>query len=190
VVGSALVLVAAAQAGSVALTGFGLDSVIEIAASSVVVWQLRGDASIHRERTAVRLIGFAFLLLAVFVVAQAAYALTTSATPDKSWLGVASLSATVAVMLTLALAKLRVGRTIRSHVLTTEAHVTLIDAYLAAAVLAGLLLNAIVGWWWADPLAALAIVGYAIREARLALWARGASGANSPLAHSSGPLPR
>jgi divalent metal cation (Fe/Co/Zn/Cd) transporter len=163
VAGSAVVLAAAVAARSVALAGFGLDSLIEILASAVVVWQLRGAAE-RREQRALRIIGWAFLALAAYIAAQSAYTLAAAAKPHHSPVGIAWLAATVVVMLGLAAGKARTGRELGNPVLATEARVTLIDAYLAAAVLAGLVLNAAVGWWWADPLAGLVIVVYGLRE--------------------------
>jgi divalent metal cation (Fe/Co/Zn/Cd) transporter len=167
-VGVAVLIAAAVAAGSVALAGFGLDSLIEIAASIVVVWQLKnaGDA---RERRALRLIGGAFIALAIYVAAQAAYTLIAAKHPHSSTLGIIWTAATVAVMLALAAGKNRTGRALKNPVLQTEGRVTLIDAYLAAAVLLGLVLNAAAGWWWADPLAGLVIVYYGQREGRQAL---------------------
>ena len=163
VVGSVVVLVAAVRARSVGLAGFGLDSVVEIVASLVVVWQLRG---IHngRERRALRIIGIAFLLLALYIAAQSIYVLATSARPHHSLVGIAWLAATALVMFALAWGKGRTGRALGNRVLETESRVTIIDGYLAVAVLAGLVLNAAVGWWWADPLAGFVIVAYGLRE--------------------------
>jgi divalent metal cation (Fe/Co/Zn/Cd) transporter len=168
VVGSAVVLAAAVGARSVALAGFGLDSVIEILASAVVVWQLRGVTG-GRERRAMRAIGVAFLALAVYITIQSAYSLATSAKPHHSPVGIGWLAATTVAMLGLAAAKARTGIALENPVLRTEARVTLVDAYLAAAVLAGLVLNAVLGWWWADPFAGLVIVVYGVREGWAAL---------------------
>lgn len=167
VVGCVLALAAAFAAHSVALAGFGLDSVIEIFASLVVVWQLTG-ASHVRERPALRLIGVAFFLLALYVLGQFMVTLVTQTRPSTSPLGIAWLGATLIAMLLLAYGKRVTGRALGNPVLTTEAHVTLIDALLAAAVLLGLVLNAVFGWWLADPLAGLVIVYYGIKEGRAA----------------------
>lgn len=165
VVGTAVVIVAALRAGSAALAGFGLDSLIEIFASTIVVWQLRG-AQQGRERTALRLIGTAFFMLAAYVLAQSAWVLLTAQRPGTSLSGMAWLAATVAVMLLLAWGKLVTGRRLGNAVLRTGARVTLVDAYLAGAVLAGVALNGWLGWWWADPVAGLVIVYYGVREGR------------------------
>ena len=170
VVGVPVLAVAAIRSGSAAAAGFGMDSAIEIGASLVVVWELTGRAG-ERERVALRMIGLAFCAVAVYVTAQAAYALIAGHHPDHTSLGIAWTAATVVVMLALARGKAVTGRSLGNPVLQAESRVTLIDACLAAAVLVGLTLNARTGWWWADPLAGLVIVGYAVREARIALRA-------------------
>jgi len=167
VVGVGIVIAAAIAARSVALAGFGLDSLIEIFASVIVVWQLKG-VNEHRERRALRLIGGAFYALAVYVLIQAAYVLVRDVRPGTSVLGIVWLAATLIAMLLLASGKRVTGKQLGNAVLMTEAHVTLIDAYLAGAVLIGLILNALFGWWWADPLAGLVIVYYGIKEGRAA----------------------
>ena len=168
VVGSAVVLAAAVLARSVALAGFGLDSLIEIVASLVVVWQLTGVTH-AREARALRIIGFAFLLLAAYIAAQSSYVLATGFRPHHSLAGIVWLALTVVAMFALAWGKGRTGSALGNRVLKTEARVTLIDGYLAVAVLAGLVLNATLGWWWADPLAGLVIVFYGAREGWAAL---------------------
>ena len=164
IVGSALVLVAAVTARSVALAGFGLDSLIEIIASLVVVWQLQEIQAVQRERRALRIIGVAFLLLASYIAAQSVYVLVAELHPRPSLLGIVWLGLTAAAMFGLAAGKRATGRALGNRVLETEARVTLIDGLLATAVLIGLLLNAAVGWWWADPAAAFVIVYYGARE--------------------------
>ncbi len=168
VVGSVIVLAAAVVARSVALAGFGLDSLIEIVASLVVVWQLRDMVS-GRERPALRIIGVAFITLAIYIAAQSVYTLASSLHPHSSWTGIVWLALTAAVMFSLAAGKATTGRQLGNRVLQTEAHVTLIDGLLAVAVLVGLVLNATAGLWWADPLAALVIVVYGLREGMAAL---------------------
>ncbi len=162
-VGVVIVAVAAYKARSVALAGFGLDSLIEIFASVIVVWQLLGIKQ-HRERLALRLIGAAFFALALYILAQIIVILLTELHPAPSIGGIVWLAATFIAMLILAYGKRVTGKQLGNVVLMTEGHVTLIDAYLAGAVLIGLILNALFGWWWADPLASLVIVYYGIRE--------------------------
>jgi divalent metal cation (Fe/Co/Zn/Cd) transporter len=170
VVGVVIVVIAAYLAHSVALAGFGLDSLIEIFASIVVVWQLTG-ANMHRERLALRLIGIAFIVLVIYIVAQLLYTLLTGIRATPSIGGIVWIAVTLVAMLLLAFGKRVTGQQLKNEVLLTEGRVTLVDAYLAGAVLLGLILNALFGWWWADPLASLVIVYYGIREAIHALRA-------------------
>lgn len=164
VAGLGVLAAAAVRAGSPALAGFGLDSLIEIFASLVVVWQLKG---VHREREAraMRLIAAAFAVLAAYLVVQLAVVFATGVRPATSGLGILWTALTFAVMLALAWGKIRTGKALGNPVLRAEGKVTLVDAYLAGAVLAGLVMNALLGWWWADPLAGLVIIYYAAREA-------------------------
>jgi len=163
VVGVVVVGIAALDAHSVALAGFGLDSLIEVFASVVVVWELT-DAGEAREQRALRFIGLAFFALAVYIVAQAGVLLLSGSRPHRSPLGIGWLAVTVFAMLTLAWGKRVTGAELGNVVLRKEGVVTLIDAALAASVLTGLVLNALAGWWWADPLAGLVIVYYGLRE--------------------------
>ena len=162
VVGTVVVIGAALSAQSVALAGFGLDSLIEIFASVVVVWQLTGVEG--RERRALRMIGGAFLALAAYILVQAAYTLLVGSHPHHSRAGIIWLALTFVVMVLLARAKGDTGKRLGNAVLLTESRVTMVDAYLAGAVLAGLVLNAAFGWWWADPIAGLVIVFYGVKE--------------------------
>lgn len=163
IVGAFVVTLAALSARSVALASFGLDSMIEIFASVVVVWQLTGDRQ-NRERQALRLIGTAFFALALFTLFQSIRTLLLQSQSDKSIIGIAWLTATLIVMVLLAWGKKQTGQQLKNQVLLTEARVTLVDAYLAGSVLLGLLLNTLFGWWWADPLTALIVVYYGVRE--------------------------
>ena len=168
VVGVVVLAIAAVAAGSVALAGFGVDSLIEIVASGVVVWQLRGEEGSDRERRALRIIAVAFVLLAIYIAVQSAITITSRTHPGQSTLGIIWLAATVLTMFALAAGKRDTGRRLGNTVLQTESRVTVIDGCLAAVVLAGVVLNAAAGWWWADPLSALAILVYGLREARRA----------------------
>jgi divalent metal cation (Fe/Co/Zn/Cd) transporter len=164
VVGIVVLAIAAVSAGSVALAGFGMDSLIEIGASTVVLWELcTGE---HRQRRALRLIGGAFGLLAVYLVVQSTFVLAAGYHPRHSVPGIIWTATTALVMFALAAGKARTGAALGNQVLATEGRVTLIDAMLAVAVLIGLTLNASLGWWWADPLAGYVLVFYAAREAR------------------------
>ena len=168
VTGVIVVSAAAITARSVALAGFGLDTAIEILASIVVVWELTGSGEGERTRRALRIIGAAFFALAAYVAVQAAVVVGFAWHPHPSGLGIGWVAATCAVMLTLAGGKAATGRALGNAVLRAEGRVTLIDAYLAASVLLGLVLNAAAGWWWADPVAGLVIVFYGVKEGRAA----------------------
>jgi divalent metal cation (Fe/Co/Zn/Cd) transporter len=165
VIGIGVLVVAAIAARSVALAGFGLDSLIEIGASVVVVWELSGTGE-HRQRRALRLIGAAFVLLAIYLLCQSTWAIVAGFHPHHSPLGITWTAVTAIAMFALAAGKARTGAALGNPVLVTEGRVTLIDGVLATAVLVGLVLNAGLGWWWADPAAGYVIVVYAIREAR------------------------
>ncbi len=165
VIGVVVLAIAAIRAQSVALAGFGLDSLIEIAASTVVLWELSGSGA-ARQRRALMLMRTAFLALAVYLAVQTAVVFATGYHPGASDLGIAWTAVTAVVMFALARGKLRTGEALDNPVLITESRVTVIDGLLATAVLVGLLLNAVIGWWRADPVAGLVIVYYALREAR------------------------
>jgi divalent metal cation (Fe/Co/Zn/Cd) transporter len=165
VAGVAILTLAAYLASSVALLGFGLDSLIEIGASAVVLWELSGFGD-ERRAHALRLIGYAFVALAAYLLIQSGVALATQHHASSSPGGAIWTAVTAVVMFTLAAAKTRTGRALGNPVLVTEGRVTFIDGLLAVAVLLGLLLDTLAGWWWADPAAGLVIVYYAIREAQ------------------------
>jgi divalent metal cation (Fe/Co/Zn/Cd) transporter len=163
VVGVIILAVSAIAARSVALAGFGLDSMIEIGASIVVIWELSGSSE-ERQRRGLRLIGFAFLILAVYLAVQSLVVLAARFRPHASVAGIWWTAITAVVMFSLAAGKARVGAKLDNPVLRTEGRVTLIDGLLATAVMVGLVLNATLGWWWADPAAGFILVYYALRE--------------------------
>ena len=165
VAGIAVLAVAAVTARSVALAGFGLDSLIEIGASTVVIWELSGTGA-ERQRRGLRLIGAAFAVLAGYLLVQSTVVLALGYHPRHSMPGIAWTAVTAVVMFALAAGKARTGRALDNPVLRTEGRVTVTDAILAVAVLAGLILNAVAGWWWADPAAGYVLVCYAAREVR------------------------
>jgi divalent metal cation (Fe/Co/Zn/Cd) transporter len=165
VAGIIVLAVAAVTARSVALAGFGLDSLLEIGASTVVIWELSGTGA-ERQRRGLRLIGWAFAALAVYLLVQSTLVLATGYHPRPSVPGIIWTAVTAAVMFALAAGKARTGRALDNPVLRTEGRVTMIDGILATAVLAGLVLNAALGWWWADPAAGYVLVYYAAREVR------------------------
>ena len=165
VVGIVVLAVAAIGARSVALAGFGLDSLIEIGASTVVIWELSGTGE-QRQGRALRLIGAGFALLALYLLVQSTLVLATGFRAHHSVLGIVWTAVTAVVMFSLAFGKARTGSALDNPVLKTEGRVTLVDGLLAAAVLLGLVLNASLGWWWADPLAGYVLLYYAVREVR------------------------
>ena len=153
-------------AGSIALVGFGLDSTIEVFAASVAIWFLRGDQS--RERRALRLIAVTYFVLAVYVVVEAARDLIVESEASRSSPGLVIACLSVIVMPLLARSKRVTGEALNSRTLIAEAGETRLCAYLSVILLGGLALNASVGWWWADPLAAVGIAVLAAREGRAA----------------------
>ena len=154
--------------GSVALLGFGLDSVIEVTASGAAQWRLRTDLDAEGrervERTTHRIIGWSFLALAVYVVVDSANALLRREQPERSVVGLVLLALSAIVMPILARAKRRVARAMTSRALEADAMQTSLCAYLSVIALAGVALNATLGWWWADPVAALAMVPIIAKE--------------------------
>ena len=162
---------AGTEAGSIALFGFGLDSVIECLAAAVLMWRLwvgtRSEDSERieaAERRVRRFVGATFLALAAYVVAQAALTLASHSHPEASRIGIGLAVASLIVMPLIAWAKLRVAARLHSGALRAEAKETLACAYLSLALLMGLVLNAVAGWWWADPVAALLMVPWLVRE--------------------------
>lgn len=157
-----LAIGAGLAAGSVALVGFGFDSVIELSSSVAGLWRLHADAApdsrARAERRALRLIGCAFLLLAAYVLLDAIRTLLTRTPPDESPLGLLIAAGSLIVMPLLARAKRRVAAQLASQALTAEARQTQLCTYLSAILLGGLGLNAAFGWWWADPVAALMMI--------------------------------
>lgn len=164
-IGIVVLAVAAIGARSVALAGFGLDSLIEIGASTVVIWELSGTGE-ERQRRGLRLIGYAFAGLAMYLLIQSTFVLAAGYHPRHSPLGIAWTAVTAVVMFGLAAGKAGTGKALDNPVLRTEGRVTTIDGILAVAVLLGLVLNATIGWWWADPAAGYVLVFYAGREVR------------------------
>jgi divalent metal cation (Fe/Co/Zn/Cd) transporter len=161
-------LIAGALAGSVALIGFGIDSIIEVTASGAAQWRLRvhfDDAKrANVERTTLRIIGWSFLALAAYVTLESARSLYLRERPDRSWIGIVILTLSVLVMPWLARAKRGVARQLESRALEADARQTSLCAYLSVIALTGVALNAVLGWWWADPVAALAMVPIIAKE--------------------------
>jgi divalent metal cation (Fe/Co/Zn/Cd) transporter len=153
-------------ARSLALVAFGLDTMVELFASGVVVWHLRhpGRDSNHITAQALRMVAGAFFVLALMVTVGAVWALAAGAAADESPIGIAYLGLTVVVMLSLGAAKRSTGIRLGSEPLAAEARMSIFDAALALGVLVGLAANALLGWWWADPLAALLVGAAAFHE--------------------------
>jgi divalent metal cation (Fe/Co/Zn/Cd) transporter len=165
-VAEAVVAIAAGlAASSIALVGFGLDSTVEVMSAVVIVWQLQG-APEDRERRALQLIAVSFFALAAYVVVQSSYDLLSRSAPDASVVGIVLATASLVVMPLLAKAKRRNGRAMASAAVVADSNQTQLCAYLSAILLVGLVLNAVAGWWWADPLAAIGIAVLAVREGR------------------------
>ncbi len=173
VVEAGIAIYAGVSAGSIALVGFGLDSVIEVAAASILLWRLSleqegvaADRRASAERRVHRFIGATFLVLAVYVTGQAGWMLWTGAAPAESLLGIALALLSLGVMPLVAWGKMRAARNIGSAALRSEARETLACSYLSFTLLLGLTANAVAGWWWADPVAALLMVPWLVREGR------------------------
>jgi len=166
VVEFAIAVGAGVAAGSVALIGFGIDSVIEALAGGVIVWLFSGGrgASHTAERRAQQLIAASYAILVAYIAVEATRDLLGSHHPEVSWVGIGLAALTAPTMPLLARAKRNVGRKLNSSATVSEAGQNMICAYLSIALLVGLLANALLGWWWADPIAALAIAAIAAKE--------------------------
>jgi divalent metal cation (Fe/Co/Zn/Cd) transporter len=164
----AVALVAGIAAGSIALIGFGADSLIEALAGFVVLWLFTGArrGSQSAERRAQQLIAGSFFVLATYVAVESIRSLVGGHEPNASWIGIGLAAFTAPTMPLLAAVKRRVGRKLKSSATVKEAAQTQLCAYLSVALLVGLLANAVAGWWWADPAAALVIAAVAVREGR------------------------
>jgi divalent metal cation (Fe/Co/Zn/Cd) transporter len=155
---------AGVAAGSVALVGFGLDSVVEVSSGLIVLWQFRHRLPESRERQALRLMAFSFLGLAAYVTVESVRALLSGGEPEASPLGIGLAIASLVVMPFLSWAQRRTGRALGSHAVVADSTQTLLCTYLSAVLLVGLVLNATLGWSWADPVAGLVIAAVAVRE--------------------------
>jgi divalent metal cation (Fe/Co/Zn/Cd) transporter len=177
IVEAAVAIAAGLVAGSVALVGFGADSLIEAVAGIVVIWLMAESrsSSAAADRRAQQLIAATFALLAAYIGVESLRDLVAGNHPQASWTGVTLSVVTLVTMPPLARAKLRVGEQLGSSATASESRQTMLCAYLSAALLAGLLANAALEWWWADPIAALVIAGVAAREGREA-WRGDACG--------------
>lgn len=164
VVEAVVAIAAGVVAGSVALVGFGLDSTVEVASGLIVLWQFRHRLPESRERQALRLMALSFFALAAYVTVESLRALLTGHDPSPSSVGIGLAVASLIVMPFLSWAQRRTGRALGSNAVVADSTQTLLCTYLSAVLLAGLLLNATVGWSWADPVAGLVIAAVAVRE--------------------------
>lgn len=158
-----IAVTAGIAAGSVALVGFGLDSVVEVSSGLIILWQFRHRLPESRERQALRLMAFSFFALAAYVSVESARSLF-GGEPEPSPVGIGLAIASLIVMPVLSWAQRRTGRALGSHAVIADSTQTLLCTYLSAVLLVGLVLNATLGWGWADPLAGLVIAGVAVRE--------------------------
>ncbi|MFJ3382631.1 MULTISPECIES: cation diffusion facilitator family transporter [unclassified Curtobacterium] len=151
-------------ASSTALVGFGLDSIVEVLSAAAVAWQFAGHAPEARERTALKVTAVSFFGLALYVSADAILALTGLREPEHSTVGIVLAVVSLAIMPFLSLLERRTGKELGSASAIADSKQTLVCSYLSAAVLIGLLLNTLFGWTWADPIAGLVVVVFAVRE--------------------------
>lgn len=161
-------VIAGLVAGSVALTGFGLDSVIEGAASIIVIWRFTGgrEFSDAAEDRAQRLVGVSFFLLAPYIAVEATLTLASNSHPTTSWPGIALTIGSIVLMPLLGRAKASLGAQLGSSATAGEGAQNMLCAYMAAGVLVGLLANTVLGWWWLDPVIGLGIAALAVKEGR------------------------
>ena len=164
VVEAVVAISAGVVAGSVALVGFGLDSVVEVSSGLVVLWQFRHRMPESREQQALRLMALSFFALAGYVAVESVRAMVSGGDPDASPVGIGLAVASLVVMPFLSWAQRRTGRALGSNAVVADSTQTLLCTYLSAVLLAGLLLDATLGWSWADPVAGLVIAAVAVRE--------------------------
>lgn len=166
VVEAVVAISAGAVAGSIALVGFGLDSIVEVSSGVIVLWQFRHPMPESRERRALRLMAISFFALAAYVAIESVRALAGGEAPEASPVGIALAVASLLVMPALSWAQRRTGRSLGSHAVVADSTQTLLCSWLSAVLLVGLVLTATVGWTWADPVAGLVIAAVAAREGR------------------------
>lgn len=166
VIEAAVALFAGAIASSIALVAFGLDSLAELVAALTLLWRLRerGIEDIHADSRAAKVVGLTFFALAAYVSYESAHDLWRRSAPDSSLAGIVLAGVALISMPLLGLAKRRVARLLNSRALAAESMETMFCAYLAAGLLLGLVLNYTLGWWWADPAAALVMAAFMVRE--------------------------
>ncbi|MGH3342807.1 MAG: cation diffusion facilitator family transporter [Carbonactinosporaceae bacterium] len=169
VVEAVVAIAAGTVADSTALIGFGLDSLIEVSSAAAVAWQFAGPDPERREKPALRVVAGSFFVLGAYVTVEALRTLIRAERPEHSPVGIALVATSVVVMPFLSSAQRRFGRELGSASAVADSQQTLLCTYLSAAVLAGLVLNSALGWWWADPVVALGLAVIAVREGREAL---------------------
>ena len=163
-----IALVAGLVAGSIALVGFGFDSLIEVTSGAVLLWRLHADVDVERrervEAVSLRIVGICFVVLAIYVSYDSVKSLIRREVPEESLVGIVLAAVSLVIMPLLVRAKRRVARAINSGALMADSKQTELCTYLSAILLGGLLLNALLGWWWADPIAALIMVPIIVKE--------------------------
>ncbi|GFM19491.1 cation efflux protein [Mycobacterium sp. PO1] len=164
VVEAVIALAEGTRVSSSALVGFGLDSTVEVASAAAVAWQFSARDPETREKAALRFIAFSFFALAAYVSVDAALSLAGIGEPQPTTIGIALAAASLVIMPALSLTQRRAGRELNSRSAVADSKQTLLCAYLSAVLLAGLVLHSLLGWTWADPVAALGIAALAVRE--------------------------
>lgn len=181
VIEAVIAITAGAAAGSIALIGFGLDSVVEVSSGLIILWQFRHPLPESRERRALRLMAISFFVLAAYVSVQSLRALAAGHEPDASTVGIALAAASLAIMPLLSWLQRRTGRGLGSNAVVADSTQTLLCTYLSAVLLVGLVLNATLGWAWADPIAGLVIAAVAVREGLQAWRGEGCACGPAPI---------
>jgi divalent metal cation (Fe/Co/Zn/Cd) transporter len=177
---AAVAIRAGVVAGSVSLVGFGLDSVVEVSSGLIVLWQFRHPLPESRERVALRLMAIAFFALATYVVLDSVHGLASHREPQSSPAGIGLAVASLVVMPVLSRAQRRTGKALGSNAVVADSTQTLLCTYLSAVLLLGLVVDALLGWSWADPVAALVIAAVAVQEGRRAWQGDGCCGPLGP----------
>ncbi len=169
VVEAVIALTEGSRVSSTALIGFGLDSVIEVSSAAAIAWQFSAKDPATREKVALRAVAISFFALSAYICLEAALTFLGARDPQPSTVGIGLATASLVIMPFLSWAQRRAGRELGSRSAVADSHQTLLCTYLSAVLLVGLLLNSLLGWWWADSIAALVIAALAIREGRQAL---------------------
>jgi divalent metal cation (Fe/Co/Zn/Cd) transporter len=180
VIEAVIAITAGLVAGSVALVGFGLDSIVEVSSGLIILWQFRHPLPESRERTALRLMALSFFALAAYVTVESVRALSTGHEPEASTVGIVLACASLVIMPFLSWAQRRTGRALGSNAVVADSTQTLLCTYMSAVLLVGLVLNATLGWYWADPIAGLVIAAVAVKEGRQAWRGEGCCAPTRP----------